>query len=135
MSHQFESAHAIGDRVEMFLFADHPSIGMTGVIKAVVFTKRKVSYDVRLDIGGKTLRNVDSTFVTVGAPKVKPFKVGDRVVVHYITGTVAFDLATVTDVHWQNDGRGQREVAAYDVTTAIGGVIQGIDPQYVTKAD
>lgn len=40
------------------------ALGCTGTIEAVTFRPGKVCYDVKLDLGGETLCNVDSTFVT-----------------------------------------------------------------------
>jgi len=53
------SRFQIGDEVE--------AMGVEGTVVGVHFTESKVLYAVDLDIGGETLREVDSTFVE---PKV-----------------------------------------------------------------
>lgn len=59
----FPSRFAIGDRIKL-----HPSIGHAlGVVVEVGFKEGKVIYGLDLDVGGETLRNVDSTFVDVEA--------------------------------------------------------------------
>ena len=50
----FKSRFAIGDRVKIRYYSG------TAVVVAVRFTKDKVLYDVDRDLGGKTLRDVDS---------------------------------------------------------------------------
>jgi hypothetical protein len=52
----YPSRHAIGDRVLCLFHA--------GVIVGVGFKAGKVVYAVDLDIGGETLQNVDSVYVT-----------------------------------------------------------------------
>lgn len=39
------------------------ALGQAGVIERVTFSASKVTYDVNLEEGGETLRNVDSCFV------------------------------------------------------------------------
>jgi len=50
----FKSRFAIGDRVKIRYYSG------TAVVVAVRFTKDKVLYDVDRDLGGKTLRDLDS---------------------------------------------------------------------------
>ena len=50
----FKSRFAIGERVKIRYYPG------TAVVTAVRFTKDKVLYDVDRDLGGKTLRDVDS---------------------------------------------------------------------------
>jgi hypothetical protein len=50
----FKSRFAIGDRVKIRYYSG------TAVVAAVRFTKDKILYDVDRDLGGKTLRDVDS---------------------------------------------------------------------------
>ena len=57
----YPSRHAIGDTV---LFGPHGvSTQLVATVKRVTFSKSKVTYDLDLDGGGETLRNVDSCFV------------------------------------------------------------------------
>lgn len=58
----FESAFAIGDEVVIKFFKTQGS-APCGTVVGVGFTESKVTYDVNLELGGETLRNVDSCFV------------------------------------------------------------------------
>ena len=50
------SEYQVGDLVVVF--------GRGATVDAVTFRHLKVAYDVKLDVGGETLRNVDSTFLS-----------------------------------------------------------------------
>lgn len=54
-ANRLPSQFQIGDKVV--------ALGNTGAIERVTFSDDKVTYDVRLDVGGEALRNVDSCFV------------------------------------------------------------------------
>lgn len=51
----YDSQFALGAEVDC--------LGHAGVIVGVRFITGKVMYDINLDVGGETLRDIDSTFV------------------------------------------------------------------------
>jgi hypothetical protein len=55
----YESLYALGDWVKLT-----KELGkVTGDIVGIRFTEYKVTYDIVLDTGGETLRDVDSAFI------------------------------------------------------------------------